>query len=441
MSDNAAIGVQGPDYPEEPSKAQEPSTGADGQAPRPRPRGSLFDSAFHDDFGQWPMGYIPAGGADAGDVVAVARTVGDGDDAAFFNAWTAAGDAKADAAAAALAAGHRHSARSLYLRASCMYAAAYHPLYGRPVDPRLRSAFAAQTDAFRRSMELSPVPVTPTVIPFEGHELPAYLVPATGRESEVRPLLILTNGYDATITDLYLASAVAALERGYHVLMFDGPGQGAMLYEHGVTMRPDWETVISAVVDFAETVPIVDRSRIALSGWSLGGYLAPRAASGEPRLAACIADPGQWDLAEPIRELLTVFGVPDADGIAIADVDDDVLAKLWAVVQSDRRMRWRIVQRGFWVNGATDLRGFLTEMARFTLKDRVDGIRCPTALTAAENDPLARAAADFYAALSCPKKLLRFTDAEGAGGHTEVTNRSLLNQRVLDWLDDTLHAG
>ena len=44
-----------------------------------------------------------------------------------------------------------------------------------------------------------------------------------------------------------------------------------------------------------------DPARIALAGWSFGGYLAPRAAAGEPRLAALIADPGQWDLIEAIR--------------------------------------------------------------------------------------------------------------------------------------------
>ena len=57
-------------------------------------------------------------------------------------------------------------------------------------------------------------------------------------------------------------------------------------------IRPDWESVIGPVVDFALTLPGVDTDRIALSGWSLGGYLALRGASGEPRLAACIADPG-----------------------------------------------------------------------------------------------------------------------------------------------------
>lgn len=38
--------------------------------------------------------------------------------------------------------------------------------------------------------------------------------------------------------------------------------------------------------------------------------------------------------------------------------------------------------------------------------------------------------------LSCPKDLLRFTALEGAGDHCEMMNRSLLNRRALDWLDD-----
>ena len=77
-----------------------------------------------------------------------------------------------------------------------------------------------------------------------------------------------------------------------------------MLYVQGVPMRGDWEAVISKVVDFALTLPNVDAGRIALSGWSLGGYLASRGASGEPRLAALIADPGHWGPAESVRGFL-----------------------------------------------------------------------------------------------------------------------------------------
>ena len=52
--------------------------------------------------------------------------------------------------------------------------------------------------------------------------------------------------------------------------------------------------------------PDVDASRIALEGLSLGGYLAPRAAAFEPRLAACIANGGVYDfMGSRVPEALT----------------------------------------------------------------------------------------------------------------------------------------
>jgi hypothetical protein len=57
-------------------------------------------------------------------------------------------------------------------------------------------------------------------------------------------------------------------------------------------------------------------------------------------------------------------------------------------------------------------------------------------ITQAENDALSAGAGAFYDALSCPKTLMRFIAAEGAGGHCEMGNRSLLNRRVFDWLDE-----
>ena len=72
------------------------------------------------------------------------------------------------------------------------------------------------------------------------------------------------------------------------------------------------------------------------------------------------------------------------------------------------------------------------------MKGRADLIRCPTLITAAENDPLARNAQTLFDALTCPKTLIRFAAAEGAGDHCEMMNRSLLNRTVLDWLDEIL---
>jgi alpha-beta hydrolase superfamily lysophospholipase len=400
--------------------------------------GLIFKQDLHDEFGAWPLAYIRAGGVEIGEILAVARAVGDGDDGAYFEAWAAAGDRLVAAAEKALSTGHRASARALLLKASSAYVASYHPLYGEPVDPRLLSGFRRQMAAFTRALELSDPPVAPLRIPFEETAMPGWLIPALGRETEARPLLILTNGYDATVTDMYFATAVAASRRGYHCLIFDGPGQGEMLYEYGVRLRPDWETVVRAVVDFAFELPNVDTARVALSGWSLGGHLAPRAASGEARLAACIADPGQWSIAGSFRGAAIRLGVPSEQVGNLGEIDPAMLEKLEKFVMGDRKLRWSVVQRGFWVHGTPDLRSYLRAIEQFTMEGRAELIRCPVLMTAAEKDPLATNTQAFFDALRCPKTMIRFTAAEGAGEHCEMMNRSLLNDRVLDWLDGAL---
>jgi alpha-beta hydrolase superfamily lysophospholipase len=402
--------------------------------------GKVFLDEFHDEFGTWPLAYIPAGGADYGELAAVAEAVGDGDDGAFYAAWIAAGDRLADEAKQREASGHEQSASDSYLRASVCYASAYHPIYGEPVDPRLLSAFRKQVAAFDAGIALTAGSPEPVRIPLEDTTMPAYLIPATGRETEVRPLVIFTNGYDATITDLYFASAVAATRRGYHALIFDGPGQGEMLYEQGVRLRPDWETVIGAVVDYAEQQGIVDPKRIALSGWSLGGHLAPRAASGEPRLAAVIADPPLWSMSSGIRGFAMKLGATAEQAESLGTLDDSVIDQMTEVISNDRKLRWSIMQRGFWVLGASDLRDFFAKAEAYTMEGRAEGIRCPTLFTMAESDPLAASAEPFFEAVQAPKTLLRFTAAEGADDHCEMFNRSLLNRRTLDWLDDTFEV-
>jgi hypothetical protein len=61
--------------------------------------------------------------------------------------------------------------------------------------------------------------------------------------------------------------------------------------------------------------------------------------------------------------------------------------------------------------------------------------RCSGTTKSTRADPLARSAEQVYEGLRCPKTLLRFTTAEGAGDHCEMRNRTLLDQRVFDWLD------
>src|SRR5262249_18281224 len=85
---------------------------------------------------------------------------------------------------------------------------------------------------------------------------------------------------------------------------FDGPGQGEGQYDFAI--RGDYEVPVAAVVDFIETRRDLDARRVALSGVSLGGYYAPRAAAFQKRVKACpaLGGPVAWGAAwERLPEL------------------------------------------------------------------------------------------------------------------------------------------
>jgi len=145
----------------------------------------------------------------------------------------------------------------------------------------------------------------------------------------------------------YFASAAAALRRGYNVLAFDGPGQGVALREQKLVMRPDWEAVITPVVDYALTRGEIAADKIVLFGYSLGGYLVARAAAFEHRVAALILDDGIHDFhaafASSLPPFLWSWIEAGRDDVAVP-----VLTMLTAV---NRQVRWGL-PNGMWVFGA-----------------------------------------------------------------------------------------
>ena len=241
------------------------------------------------------LGAMSAGGADAGEVLVTAQACADGSLETWFAEWSALAARVRAAADTDLAAGRTTSARSGYLRATTYDRTAGLMLMGAPTDPRMREAYRRQRESFRAAARLLPHSVEEIAVPYEGTTLPGYFLRPAG-DSRPRPTLILLNGYDGTCEELYFFNGAAAVARGYNAVMFDGPGQGAALLEQGLTLRHDWEAVVTPVVDFLVGRADVDPVAIALMGLSLGGYLAPRAAAYEHRLAACIADCGSYDM-------------------------------------------------------------------------------------------------------------------------------------------------
>jgi fermentation-respiration switch protein FrsA (DUF1100 family) len=144
---------------------------------------------------------------------------------------------------------------------------------------------------WQQASQLFDPPFEPVKIPYGGSWMTGYLLRPDDRPVR-RPTVILNNGEDAQNIRMWTFGGAAALERGYNALIFEGPGQGSMLFDRQIPFRPDWEKVITPVVDYLRSRPEVDPSRIVLSGSSLGGELVVRAAAFEHRLAALVADPG-----------------------------------------------------------------------------------------------------------------------------------------------------
>jgi hypothetical protein len=402
---------------------------------------ATFADPLHAEFASWLLGFAPYGGADIGEIDLLASTVQAADDSSFYEGCRAIAEARIDEGDAAAANGHHATAYDCYLRAAAFLGVGYHPLYGTPVDPRLVDAFHVQQTTFEKALSTGVFRAEPVGVPYEDTRVPAWFVRAPGHEDERRPVIIVGGGWDSTMVENFIAMGVAALGRGYHVLLYDGPGQGALLIDEGLPLRHDWEAVVTPVVDAALRIDVVDPDRIVYQPWSLGGYMAPRVAAYERRLAAVIADPGQLDVGGKFAGALAMMGL-DQDAVArLPEITAADEAKVMAVINGDRGLHWKIVQRGFWTNGATDLSSWMAEMAKWKLSpDEVSDIRCPLLVTHAANDMASSNAKDLFDLLPGPKAWFDFTDADGAGQHCEMLNRSMANRRILDWLDDTVGA-
>ena len=130
-------------------------------------------------------------------------------------------------------------------------------------------------------------------IPYQGATMAGILRKPAGVARP--PVVIICVGLDSTKEEMDVYESLL-LARGMATLSFDGPGQGEA--EYTMPIRGDYEVPVKAVVDFIESRPDLDASRIAVMGVSLGGYYAARAAAFEKRLKACVSLSGPYSWVE-----------------------------------------------------------------------------------------------------------------------------------------------
>ena len=253
------------------------------------------------------LAMAPHEGAEIGEALEAAAKIKDLDPESWFSAFTDAGNKAEDIAREAEEAGDRVGARRAYLRSSNYLRAAQFMLNEGPIgqDERVLPTIERAISNFRKGVQYREGKTFFLEIPYKnGLKLPGYLyLPEASRRIPGRkiPILLNSGGGDSTQEEVYFVNPAFGPEVGYAVITWEGPGQGIILRRDKIPMRPDWEVVTGAVLDhlfdFAAKHPELDLDldHIAVTGASMGGYFALRAAADE-RIKACVSVDGFYSL-------------------------------------------------------------------------------------------------------------------------------------------------
>jgi hypothetical protein len=384
------------------------------------------------------LGAIGEGMAEYGEVATVldAITAAGSTYDAIHDEFAAMSRRLAARAEASLDAKHPVSARAQYLRAARYMTPPLYFVLGTSDPSKARAAddYRALKAAWDSAAKLFDPPIEPVRIPYEQTSMPGWFLRAPG-VSGARPTVILNNGNDAQMADIYSYGGAAALERGYHALIFEGPGQGGMLFLRDTEFRPDWDAVVSPVVDYLRGRDDVDADRIAIIGWSEGGELVAQALTKEHRLAAGVVDPGNYD------EMGSFSQIPD-DFVKLVDEGqrDEANAQWDAVFAGLPPSTQFDYTKGSLPFGQDSFFDTIKHIQEFRLtREQLGRIDTPMLVTAYEGEAFFAGQAEFvFDALRTKKKLHRFEAADGAQLHDAPMAPQTRNEVVFDWLEATL---
>jgi len=332
---------------------------------------------------------------------------------AWWEEWCAMGERIAKTADTAEAAGNKLTAGNYYLRAGMYYF----------TGERFIAPGDEKREVGRKSIELQTKGILrryPNVekveVPYEGVTLPALFMKAPGATGRA-PTVVLFDGLDNCKEMSVLFAGLEFATRGWNTLAIDGPGQGESVRLRDIKSRYDYEAAGTAAYDYVAARPEVDPKKVAVMGYSFGGYYAPRVVAFEKRYAACVAFGAMhWNMEQWV---------------------DDIRQAVHTDAKKSAQSHFQVP----WVFGARDLDHAVEMAKRFTLADVAGRIECPLLIVHGENDRIVPldSAQKLYAAAGSKRKTLKvFTSGEGGAEHVQVDNRQVGVDYIADWITENI---
>ena len=308
----------------------------------------------------------------------------------WCSAWCTAAEPYVELGRAALDEGRTLSAGDHFSQAAVYYHFAKF-LFVDDME-QMRAAHQKAVECLTIALPYLDPPGRRITVPFEGAHMVGIL--RLPRGEPPFPAVMLIPGLDSTKEE-FRSTEQLFLQRGLATFSVDGPGQGEAEYD--LPIRPDWEVPGAALLDALASQPEIDPTRLGIWGVSLGGYYAPRLASGDQRVKACIALAGPWN-----------FGA------------------CWDGLNELTRAAFRVRSRS---RSDEEARA---KAAQLTLDGRAERIRCPLLVVAGKRDRLIpwQDAVRLAETAGSQAELLLLENGNHGGMNVAAQHR----QRSADWM-------
>jgi pimeloyl-ACP methyl ester carboxylesterase len=391
------------------------------------------------------LSYQAYGGAATGEILYIAQTYerSGASRAAWVNTWSAQGRLMRRLADQASKDGHLVSARSFYLRAyNYLRAAEFYfdrKKYGGEAH---RDLYREGVACFDAAIALFELPIEKIAISYlPGVFIPGYFFKPK-RDHGRLPTIIVCGGGDSFGEETYFTAGVPeALERGFNVVVFHGPGQRGLLVEHpDQIFRTDYEVPIGCLIDYLHTREDVDEARLGLYGYSFGGYLTSRAAAFDQRIKALAANAllprPQYLVKEALLTRLPSFARPVGERALIPTINL-AMRTSWVLAATVEQSMW-------WTSGTDSVESYLRRLGDFTLEGLAGQIKCPVLCTigVGEGQASIDESRAFFDLLPNPNKVyFKLTTEMGADNHVGLNNITYTAGVIFDWFSDVFQAG
>ena len=380
----------------------------------------MFFKTFEFDFEtRRLMWYCPYGGSDFAEVSTTVEKIRERDYESWYREWKNVGDILTSRKYLS-----ETSKGKAFLRASRYYQAAEFFLH--PIDPRKIEVYEKSVDYFYHALSLLNISYQSKEIQFEEITLRTLYF----RKSKMcRGTMLICSGFDGLLEELYFTNVKAALEEGYNCILFEGPGQSHVIRYMNKAFIPNWDRVVSHVLNAYKDEMVSPKIGVGLS---LGGLLMARASNLNPHLLDKVV------LFNYFPSLLDSFktNIPKfLHHYLKTEFPSSIEKMISFYIKKVQFLNWQI-ENAKWVFGKNSL----NELISFCRESEELPVNNPVLVCVAKNDNYydSSLGQHYFDALKIKEKRLVVFDKENYFSELHCQNGASFdtNDVIFEWLND-----